>query len=117
MVFNELEVERKIQNWYDKLPWIKPFYAMKANPMPALCKRIIESKLGMDCASKKEIEQSLELGINPKDIAYSNSIKNQEDLKWAYKNNIKLTLADTKHELMKVKELAPEMKILWRIAI
>ena len=71
----------------------------------------------MDCASKKEIEQSLELGIDPKDIVYANSIKNQKDLKWAYQNNITLSLADTKKELIKMKELAPEMKVLWRISI
>ena len=117
MVFNKYQLIRKIRNWNDKLPWIKPFYAMKANPDIKLCQEIIRNNLGMDCASKNQIKQSLELGIDPKNVVYSNSIKNEKDLRWAEKNNINLTLADTKRELQKIKELAPKMKVLWRIAL
>lgn len=32
MVYNSRETIRKIRNWKEKLPWIKVFYAVKANP-------------------------------------------------------------------------------------
>lgn len=115
MVFNEEELARKIKHWKKELPWVKPFYAVKANPMAALRKQMIQSGFGMDCASRKEMEQSIEYGINPRDISYSNSVKGESDLRWAYKNNVELTLADTTDELVKIKGLAPKMKILWRI--
>jgi len=53
----------------------------------------------------------------PADIVYSNPIKDENDLKWAAENGIGLTTADTIDELEKIKQLAPNMKILWRIAI
>lgn len=39
------------------------------------------------------------------------------DIDFAYKNKIRLTTADTLEELLKIKTIAPRMKILWRIAI
>lgn len=71
----------------------------------------------MDCASKTEIKQALSVGLSAADIVYSNPIKDETDLKWAYKNGIRLTTADTIDELIKIKQLAPSMKVLWRIAI
>ena len=50
-------------------------------------------------------------------IIYSNPIKDEVDLKWASDNNIVLTVADSIDELKKIKELAPRMKILWRVGI
>lgn len=49
----------------------------------------------MDCASKTEIEQALSVGMSPSEIVYSNPVKDENDLKWAAQNNIKLTTADT----------------------
>lgn len=56
-------------------------------------------------------------GLTAADIVYSNPIKDENDLKWAADNGVGLTTADTLDELEKIKELAPNMKILWRIAI
>ena len=55
--------------------------------------------------------------MSPSDIVYSNPIKDENDLEWAGKNQIELTTADTIEELIKIKQYAPEMKILWRISI
>jgi len=73
--------------------------------------------VGFDCASKAEIKLALELGTLPKDIVYSNSIKLEADLAWANKKGIRLTTADTLSEIVKIQKYAPDMKILWRIAI
>lgn len=50
-------------------------------------------------------------------MIYSNPVKEESHLKWAAKNNIPITTADTIEELEKIKKLAPNMKILWRISI
>ena len=117
MVYNSTEANRKLDNWHNSLPWIRPFYAIKSNPISLLCKELAAKGAGMDCASKTEIKQALGLGLSPADIIYSNPIKDETDLKWAYKNGLRLTTADTIDELHKIKQLAPGMKILWRIAI
>lgn len=95
MVYNSNEANRKLQNWFSSLPWIRPFYAIKSNPISLLCKELSAGGAGMDCASKTEIQQALNSGLSSSDIVYSNPIKDEEDLKWAYENGIKLTTADT----------------------
>lgn len=71
----------------------------------------------MDCASKEEIKSSLQAGVTLDDIVYSNPIKNEKDLQWAGETGVKLTTADSIDELTKIKRFAPNMDILWRIAI
>lgn len=57
------------------------------------------------------------MGVKSSDLVYSNPIKDENDLEWAAKNKIQLTTADSIDELRKIKEIAPKMKILWRLAI
>jgi diaminopimelate decarboxylase len=39
------------------------------------------------------------------------------DLEYAYNNGIRLTTADSIEELIKIKEIAPDMKVIWRVVI
>lgn len=106
-----------MRNWMKTFPWIKPHYAIKSNPSIPILKDFIEEGSNFDCASKGEIQTLLQLGVSPSDIVYSNPIKDENDLEWAGKQQIELTTADTIEELVKIKQYAPAMKILWRIAI
>lgn len=71
----------------------------------------------MDCASKAEIQLALSLGLAPHEIVYSNPVKEDKDIQWAARKGVTLTTADTIDELRKIQQIAPKMKILWRIAI
>lgn len=117
MVYNSYEAQRKLHAWHAALPWIRPFYAIKSNPLNCLLKELTAGGSGLDCASRTEIKQALDLGLRSSDIVYSNPIKDENDLEWASDNGITLTTADTIEELEKIQQLAPNMKILWRIAI
>jgi len=72
---------------------------------------------GFDCASKNEITNVLKLGCSPKDIVFSNSVKIESEIEWAYRKGVRLTTADSIDELIKIQKVAPKMKVLWRIAI
>ena len=121
LIYNSKYTMGKIQTWKKTLPWIKPYYAMKSNPIMPLIQDVARSNLGFDCASKGEIQKALNLGIFPNNIVYSNSIKEEKDIKFAMKNEVILTTADTFEELQKIKKLQEsqnvEMKVLWRISI
>lgn len=82
-----------------------------------LIKDFAKQGAGMDCASKEEIKSSLQAGVTLDNIVYSNPIKNEKDLQWAGETGVKLTTADSIDELTKIKRFAPNMDILWRIAI
>lgn len=83
LVYNSQQVRNKLFAWYAKLPWIRPHYAIKANPINCLLKELTEAGSGLDCASKAEIISALNLGLKSRDIVYSNPVKDQNDLKWA----------------------------------
>lgn len=59
----------------------------------------------------------MKLGTKPENIIFANSVKKETDLKFAYENKIRMTTADTIEELEKIKRIAPEMNILWRVSI
>jgi diaminopimelate decarboxylase len=57
----------------------------------------------------------LKTNVDVKKIIFSNPIKNFNDLIYAYEKGVRLSTADSISELLKMKQLAPEMKVLWRI--
>lgn len=84
-------------------------------------KRLIEdvklNNFGFDCASKNEIKLVIRNGANPKEIIFSNPVKLEADIEYAYRKGVRITTADTIDELMKIMRIAPKMKVLWRVSI
>jgi len=117
LVYNSHEAQRKLRNWKSTLPWIQPHYAIKSNPIEPLLDDLHQLGSGFDCASKAEIKLALDRGALREDIVYSNSVKEVSSLKYAHKNKIFLTTADTFDELEKIQQVAPKMKVLWRLSI
>jgi len=50
-------------------------------------------------------------------LVYSNPVKEEKDIHFASSKGVPITTADSIDELIKIKRIAPEMKILWRISI
>jgi diaminopimelate decarboxylase len=115
MIFERDALDQLINEWREKLPWIDIFYAVKTNHSEVLLNSLHSHGVGFDAASKGEIKQLLDLGIHPEKIVYSNPIKEEGDLVYAYENGLRVTTADSIEELHKIKQLAPEMRVLWRI--
>ena len=55
LLYNSHETKRKYHSWNKALPWIKPHYAIKANPSDVILNDLIEEGSNFDCASKTEI--------------------------------------------------------------
>ena len=50
-------------------------------------------------------------------MIFSNVVKSENDIEFAAKNGVLYTSSDTFDELIKIKEIAPQMKSLWRFTI
>ncbi len=50
-------------------------------------------------------------------MIFSNPVKEENDIEFAAKSGVLFTTADSFDELIKIKRIAPNMKILWRISI
>lgn len=111
------KVKEKYDNWVKELPMVIPYYAVKCNPDHLIIKTLGELGCGFDCASKNEIERVLTINknINKEKIIYANPIKAKSYIEYAKQEGITLMTVDSVDEIIKIKDVYPEAKILIRI--
>jgi len=102
-------------NWITKLPRVEPHYAVKCNTDFILLKLLAFLGAGFDCASKKEIQTVLDLGVAPHRIIFANPCKQASFIKYANQVGVDLMTFDNENELLKIKEHHPNAKCVLRI--
>ena len=112
----DLDVVRENYGAFAKaLPDTRVFYAVKANPEPAVLDLLARLGSCFDCASVVEIEQVLATGSAPDRISFGNTIKKERDVARAYALGIRLFAVDCEAEVEKVARAAPGSKVFCRI--
>src|ERR1043165_7481687 len=76
------------------LPETRIFYAVKANPEPAILSLLAELGSNFDTASVTEIEMALAAGATPDRISFGNTIKKERDIARAHALGISLFAID-----------------------
>jgi ornithine decarboxylase len=76
---------------------------------------LAELGLGFDCASKSEIEQVLQMGVDPSSIIYAQPCKTKSYVRYAAQNNVKQMTFDNTDELYKIKQFFPDAELYLRI--
>ncbi|TVZ14821.1 Y4yA family PLP-dependent enzyme [Maribacter sp. MAR_2009_72] len=84
------------------------FYARKANKSKGLVKQAFASGIGVDTASFKELEQSLALGGNGKNLVLTSAIKTEEQIALAINNEVPIIL-DNEDECVLTEQVAKKM--------
>jgi len=114
-IVNLSTVVNKYTEWVSHLPRVKPFYAVKCNPNPAIIKTLASLGTNFDCASKTEIQQVLGSGIAASRIIYANPTKMKSHIEYAKSSGVDLMTFDNTHELIKISECYPGARLLLRI--
>jgi ornithine decarboxylase len=96
---------------------VTPYYAIKANPHPAIIRTFVNLGAGFDVASAAEMKTVLDLGADPKKIIFANTIKSNEDIAYAYKRKVKFMTFDNEPELYKIAKHCPGARVLVRIKV
>lgn len=109
------EVYRQHLRWKALLPRVEPFYAVKCNSDPMVTKLLAALGTGFDCASKAEIQQILNLGVESSRIIYANPCKQSSHIRFAADSDVRMMTFDNKDELYKIKRTAPETQLVLRI--
>lgn len=109
------EVYRQHLRWKLNLPRVKPFYAVKCNPDPRVLELLAAMGTGFDCASKTEIEQVLNMGIDPQRIIYAQPCKTNSYLRYTRSAGVKQMTFDNADELCKIAKLFPDAELFLRI--
>lgn len=109
------QVYRQYVRWMTKLPRIEPFYAMKCNNDPVVLKLFASLGMGFDCASKNEIENILDLGVDPSRIIFAHPCKAPSYMRHAESVGVKMMTFDNADELRKCKNTCPNAQLVLRI--
>uniref|UniRef100_A0A8C6T023 Orn/DAP/Arg decarboxylase 2 N-terminal domain-containing protein n=1 Tax=Neogobius melanostomus TaxID=47308 RepID=A0A8C6T023_9GOBI len=94
-------VFEKHQKWQTLLPRVTPFYAVKC----------------FDCASKRELEMVMSIGVTPDKIIYAHTTKPQSHIRYACAQGVDMMTFDNEEELLKITRGHPNAKLLLRIAV
>ena len=97
------------------LPDTRVFYAVKANPEPAVLRLLAELGSCFDTASVVEIQLALDAGATPDRISFGNTIKKERDIARALELGIRLFAVDCEAEVEKVARAAPGSRVICRI--
>nr|XP_033330974.1 ornithine decarboxylase 2-like [Megalopta genalis] len=109
------DVVQKYKDWTEKIPRVIPYYAMKCNPDPTVIKALASLNAGFDCASEKEIKDLIVLGIPSSRIIFANPTKVPSHIRFSKQVNVDRLTVDSEDELLKIKEIFPEARIVIRI--
>src|SRR5438270_8916410 len=97
------------------LPDTRVFYAVKANPAPAILKLLVELGACFDVASVVETEAVLAAGATPDRISYGNTIKKESEIAAAFGLGVTMFAIDCEAEVEKVARAAPGARVVCRI--
>ncbi len=97
------------------LPDTRVFYAVKANPEPAILKLLADLGSCFDVASVSETQAVLAAGCAPDRISYGNTIKKESEIAAAHALGVSLFAVDCEAEVEKVARAAPGSRVICRI--
>uniref|UniRef100_A0A1A9X3P4 ornithine decarboxylase n=1 Tax=Glossina brevipalpis TaxID=37001 RepID=A0A1A9X3P4_9MUSC len=107
-------IEQKLQFWQKCMPRVKPFYAVKCNEDPLIVKTLANLGTGFDCASKSEIKQILNNGVQPERVIFANPCKPISHIEYAKTNQVFNTTVDNEFEIYKLHKHYPDSRIVIR---
>jgi ornithine decarboxylase len=99
------------------LPGVDVFYAMKANPEPAILAALRADGCGFEAASWGEIERLLSLGVCPDRIIFGTAVKARRDVARAFAAGVRRYAADAREELSMLAETASGSRVFIRAKV
>ncbi|ALC41028.1 Odc1 [Drosophila busckii] len=107
-------VQRKHQLWQQHLPRVKPFYAVKCNDDELIIKTLAALGVGFDCASKNELKQVLNCGVEPDRIIFANPCRPISHLQYAQAHHVVKGTVDNEFEIYKLHKHYPNSNLIVR---
>ena len=95
---------------HDLAPSIQLFYAIKANPNPAILRSIHPHVDGADISSGGELISALDAGFSPETLSFAGPGKTDDELKLAVSRRIGSISVESLNELQRIESIASEEK-------
>uniref|UniRef100_A0A1B0ACF9 ornithine decarboxylase n=1 Tax=Glossina pallidipes TaxID=7398 RepID=A0A1B0ACF9_GLOPL len=108
------KIREKYVTWQKYMPRVKPYYAIKCNDDDLVIKTLADLGTGFDCASKNEIKQILDIGVQPERIIFANPCKLTSHIKYARSNRVLNGTVDNEFEMYKLHKYYPQSNLIIR---
>ena len=99
------------------LPGVRPFYAVKCNPAPQVLATIAAAGASFEIASLGELRVLQGLGVHPRDVLYSNTVKPSAHVAAAAAAGVWRFAVDSEGELHKIATHAPGSAVYIRLRV
>ena len=109
------KVEKSYDDLVRNMPYVKIYYAVKANPLDEVVLTLRDKGSCFDAATIHEIDKLLRLGVHPERISFGNTIKKEKDIAYAYQKGIRLFVTDSESDLKKIARQAPGSRVFFRL--
>lgn len=110
-------VRARAARFRSAMPRVRPHYAVKANPHPAVLRVLHEAGVAFEIASAGELDAVTALGVPARDVFYSNPVKCPDHVAQAAEQGVAWFVIDSVEELRKLAVLAPAAKLCLRIDV
>eukprot|EP00055_Hartaetosiga_balthica_P004489 m.11813 g.11813 ORF g.11813 m.11813 type:complete len:454 (+) comp3892_c0_seq1:364-1725(+) len=111
------DIQRKHDRWMTAFPTVHPFYAVKCNSDVHILETLALLGANFDCASMKEMQTILSLGVTPDRIIFAHPCKSVTHLKYARSVGVTKMTFDNHYELEKIATHYPDAEIVLRILV
>jgi ornithine decarboxylase len=117
VVINLHTVKRNYIKLREVFTYAQFYYAVKANPEPAVVSLLAEMGASFDIASRPELDMVLSLNISADRMSFGNTIKKARDVAWFYEKGVRMFATDSKEDLKLIAQNAPGSRIYVRILV
>jgi ornithine decarboxylase len=117
VVINLHAVKRNYIKLRDLFPYAQFYYAVKANPEPAVVSLLAELGTNFDIASRPELDMVLSLNVAADRISFGNTIKKARDVAYFYEKGVRMFATDSREDLKIIAQNAPGSRIYVRILV
>ncbi len=99
------------------LPGVRPFYAVKCNSDQTVLSTVASQGAGFEIASLGELDMLRSVGVDPRDVLYSNTVKPAAHVRGAFEAGVWRFAIDSEGELDKIARCAPGSAVYVRVRV
>jgi ornithine decarboxylase len=116
-VLNRAQLVTNLETFRQALPELNIYYAMKANPEPAVLTTFASQDIGFEAASVYEVQLLQMVGVAPDQVIFGTAIKPAAGVKEVNEWGVDRFTADSTGELEKIASAAPGARIYIRVQV
>lgn len=117
LLVSRRQITRNLANLRQALPNVELFYAIKANPHPAILATVAEAGVGFELSSVAELDLARSAGARDDDLVSFNPVKTVAFLEAGHAAGLRIVAADSPDELAKIARHAPGSRVTIRVTV